>query len=176
MPVRITVQGIYPPKNILVKNGEVILEAIKSALEVSVGDLIEGAMERRTQGWDSAPRFRRDLTVAPTRYSLLVMPAGQDKIKWVRVSGGVPPHFIGVRRAKMLRIRGGRGGYRPHTKPGNVYGGPGSYAGVTAYARAVPHHPGIRPREFERHIVAEEKERVFHILWWAAESAARTLG
>lgn len=166
MPVAIGISGIFPPKNVMNVAGEAVLHAIQAALEGPVEKLLVDSFEKRVQGWSGPPTFKGELTASTRVFSLLVAPKGKGKIKWERVSGGTDGHYIGVRRARALLIRD----YSPHTKPGNVYGGPGSYSS-TGYAKPIVWHPGIKPREFERHIAADTERHIYTILYRAANSA-----
>lgn len=167
--VQVKIIGIFPPKNILVKKGADILDALEDALKGPVADLLEHEMEKRVKGWTDAPRFESKFYALLTRIGLIVMPAGRGKKKWIWATAGTRDHLIVPRRAKLLTIKEG---YDPRTKPGNIYGGPGSYSGDYHLAGAV-RHPGVKPREFERHIVQENTKKIFDILQQAANKAAK---
>ena len=166
MPVQIKIEGIFPEKNVIGKAGDRILDSVKNTLTGTVARRIENAMKERTRGWDQAPTFKSDLTAATNVLSLLVMPAGRGKIKWERVSGGTPPHTITARRAPTLVFQS----YRPSTAPGNVYGR--SHSRYGPYTRKVSvRNKGIKPRNFEEHIVREEEGWVVRTLRAAVEKA-----
>src|SRR5574342_395561 len=153
MAVQIKVEPVFPSDaNFLAKKGEFLLRSLESVVEGDISKQLELAMQRRVSNWRNAPDFKSDFNSLPTRLSLLVTPAGRNKKYWVMVSAGVPAHIITPKKKKFLFIRGGVGGYRAKTRPGNFYGGPGSYGGNSFYTRVVS-HPGIQPRNFEQNVV-----------------------
>jgi hypothetical protein len=140
-------------------------QEVEGTLNGTIRRSLELSFDRRVSGWKNKPGFkstfnRRTRKGALTGFALLVAPAGKNKRLWVFVSGGVPQHTIIPRRRKLLRVRGGIGGYAPLTEPGDRYGGVGGYIeDMTFYARRV-NHPGIKPRSFETYIAKENEALV----------------
>ena len=151
-----------------------ILDRATSALEGvmrgQVSKLLTDQMEKRTAGWQHKPDFSSKFMKQVTQLRLDIMPAGQNKRYWEWNSAGTKPHTISARRKPNLRIRTG---HNPYTKPGNVYGGSGTYSGDVFYTPAVQ-HPGTAPREFEKHIVRESEDDVFLLIAQTIERAIPT--
>jgi hypothetical protein len=141
---------------------DILEREVEGALNGTIRRSIELSFDRRVSGWKNKPFFkstlnRRARKGALTGFALLVAPSGTNKRIWVFVSGGVPRHTIIPRRRKLLRVRGGIGGYAPLTEPGDRYGGVGGYnEGMTFYAKRV-NHPGIKARSFETYIAKENE-------------------
>lgn len=136
------------------------------ALQHQVADILEKAMEKRMKGWSRPPKINRKLEYLAKSIRLDVSPRAGGRWEWLTL--GVKSHFIVPRRAKILRFRAN---YSPRTKPGNIYGGSGKRSGDVIYTGIVTNWPGIKPREFEKHIIEEEEDKIFDILQKAIERA-----
>lgn len=167
MPVNIRFEAILPrrkryPTDLIEK----MEDEVGLALTVPIQLTVVSAMRKRVRGWSTFVQFRgtyrrRQRAGGWTGASLTVSPYGRGRSRWQFVSSGVRGHMIYRRRAIYLTIRGGRGGYRPHTSPGGGYGGPGTYNNAGTYRTIHPvRWPGIQARNFERHIVDEVKASV----------------
>lgn len=173
MPVNIKIKGIFPPKNVMSKKGDAVFVALRNTLKGEVADRVKSAMKRRTENWASAPVMKDSYRELATRLVLTVEPFGRGKSKWVMLSLGVPEHPIGPRRKKFLFIRGGKGGYKPHTTAGGGFGGPGSYGSNNYYTQATFIHPGVKARKFEDFIIKDEEAGIREVLRRAVERATR---
>lgn len=167
MPVNIRFEAILPrrkryPADLIEK----MEDEVGLALIVPIQLTLVSAMRKRVRGWSTFVQFRgayrrRQRAGGWTGASLTVSPYGRGRKQWQFVSSGVRGHMIYRRRAVYLVIRGGRGGYRPHTSPGGGYGGPGTYNSAGTYRTIHPvRWPGIQARNFERHIVDEVRTSV----------------
>ena len=99
--------------------------------------------------WKGKPRFIAKMGDKDGDFVLSVRPAGKDAKKWNWVSRGTKgPYKIRAKNAKTLAFRTG---YKPRTKPGGTFGGPGVASGPWRTPVEVT-HPGIEPRHFEENI------------------------
>lgn len=173
--IQIKIDPVFPSdSNFLAKKGAFLLASLENTVKGDIKDQLKGAMEKRVANWKHKPEIKDTFSSLPTRLSLLLMPAGRNSGKWRMVSGGVPRHFIFPKsiQKKRLFIRGGKGGYSPKTRPGNFYGGSGSYSNNHQWALVVS-HPGIQAREFEKHVVEEETPKVVNKIQAVIDRAAK---
>jgi hypothetical protein len=99
--------------------------------------------------WDHKPKFIAKMGDKGGDFVLSVRPAGREAQKWRWVSRGTKgPYKI---RAKNVPTLAFKTNYKPKTKPGYVFGGPGIATGPWRNPVEVE-HPGIEPRLFEEHI------------------------
>jgi hypothetical protein len=104
---------------------------------------------RITDLWEHKVDFQARKTVRPEGITLYVYPTGPNKKLWLWTSRGTKPHIIKPKAAGYpLQFRTD---YKPRTRPGYRYRGPGKAVGPWVSAYEV-HHPGTKPREFEKHI------------------------
>lgn len=159
-------------------------------LEKQLSDTMRGPVRstlvyeisRRMHGWKQSRRpdvsgqfSRRAYKGNMTGFSLTVGPSGPNKKFWVFVSGGTVPHEISPKRpGGYMTIRGGVGGYRPRTLPGDYYGGPGDYDQASTFkTRNTVNHPGIQAREFEKEIVAKHERAIVVMITQAVQRALK---
>ena len=99
--------------------------------------------------WKHRPKFIAAMGDKGGDFVLSVRPAGKEAQKWRWVSQGTKgPYKIRAKNAKTLAFKTN---YKPKTKPGYVFGGPGVATGDWRTPVEVT-HPGIEPRNFEEHI------------------------
>jgi hypothetical protein len=99
--------------------------------------------------WKHQPEFKVRKVITADGITIYVYPAGQYKDLWLWVSGGTRSHTIMPKTAGYPLAF--RTDYRPRTRPGYKYRGPGESVGPYVKAKVVE-HPGIKPRLFEKHI------------------------
>jgi len=108
------------------------------------------------KNWTAPPRFVSTFTrPRGVMWQLTVDPKGPGTLKWTRVSGGVRGHRIVPRGPWLLRFQHD---YKPHTKPGGKWGGPGSRSGQWVQTPET-RWPGIKAREFSLEI-KKRKEKI----------------
>jgi len=114
-------------------------------------DLI-AQFEKITKSWTHKQVLKSLKTTKPTEISMYVYPTGENAKIWEYVSLGTKgPYPIpkpGNTKAKTLRFREG---YKARTTTSGGYGGPGKATGKTVFRKRVT-HPGIKARNFEKHI------------------------
>jgi hypothetical protein len=99
--------------------------------------------------WKHRPKFIAKMGDKGGDFVLSVRPSGKEAQKWRWVSRGTKgPYPIRAKNAKTLAFRTN---YKPRTKPGGVFGGPGVTTGPWRTPVEVE-HPGIEPRLFEEQI------------------------
>lgn len=99
--------------------------------------------------WKGKPRFIAKMGDKGGSFVLSVRPAGKNAQKWRWVSRGTKgPYTIRAKNATTLAFRTN---YKPKTKPGGIFGGPGVATGPWRTPVEVE-HPGIEPRHFEENI------------------------
>jgi len=119
--------------------------------------------EQVVADWDHKPKFKARKYINPDAIRVTVHPTGKNAQIWKWVTEGTagkgkgPTYPIEPKNAPFLAFQLG---YKPHTQPGGQYGGSGTASGPWVFAQHVD-HPGIRPREFEKHI-AEDNEQWFN--------------
>lgn len=108
------------------------------------------------KNWDAPPTFIGTFSrPRGVSFQLVVDPKGPGTLKWTRVSGGVKGHRIKPRGPWLLNFQPK---YKPHTKPGGKWGGPGSYEGHAQAAEVK--WPGIKPREFSLEIKKDKEKEI----------------
>ncbi len=102
-----------------------------------------------TNGWKHKP----DFVIRRTPYTVSVTVAGPNAKIWRFVNDGTPPHLIrakGGGRRRGANLLTFKTGYQAKTRPNNtVFKGPGVATGGFV-SKKVVHHPGSKPRAFER--------------------------
>lgn len=164
MPTQLKLEPIVPKRKDFPVNLYSNMEKyLSTAMNGVIRQRIEGSLYLRTVLWTHRITFKstfntRASALGLTGVSLVTVPFGTNKRFWVYVSAGVKGHPISPKRKNLLRIRGGVGGYLPHTKPGNYKGGPGKYNdSATFYAKYIRQWPGIEPRDYEKYVVDENR-------------------
>jgi len=162
--LNVKIDPILPPDiNFLSKMGQEIISALEIALDNDIGPKLQQKFRDRTEGWDHQPAFPRNLFKTSDTLVMEIVPENDNKKYWIWNTAGTKSHYITARGKNTgkpsLFIRGGIGGYNPHTKPGNSFGGPGTYDLSSSFWTSIVHHPGIEPRSHEEHI-AEEIEPI----------------
>ena len=118
--------------------------ALKAAAKVT-GKLIERDFKKTTATWEHDVSFDIEVSADP---NVEVSVTTTDKI-YGYVNDGTDPHMIFPKRARALSFQwGGKGSYRPKTRPRVIGSTPGGPTGPQV-ARPYVQHPGTDPREFD---------------------------
>lgn len=175
MPIKIQVEGIFPsrsnyPADIIPK----VMSEMEAALRGPVKQRLVREFEGRAAGWTHKPSFKEtDFHAGSRIMSVTVGPFGNNKRIWIFVSSGVDRHRIPKSGRTRMRIRGGRGGYTPHTNTTGSTGRGSSYnESATFYAYEVD-HPGIKARNFEADIADKSEGFIVGVLALAFSRAVR---
>jgi hypothetical protein len=130
-----------------------IKREVERTIDSKVKPEVLSYFTRITDLWEHEVGFQARKRVTAEFIRLYVYPTGPNKKIWIFVSGGTRgPYPI----PKQPRPRGYplrfRTGYKPKTGRGYRYRGPGKATGPWRSAHQVM-HPGIKAREFEKHII-----------------------
>ena len=143
----------------------VFYNEIEKALDTVVKpDLLE-YFGKVVKAWKNPPVFQARKKIALTTMQVYVYPTGPNAQIWRYVSlgtrGPYPIPKPGNKKAKTLRFQwAGPGSYKPRTTTSGGYNGPGKATGPIVLRKRVM-HPGIKARNFEKHIARWYKTR-FH--------------
>lgn len=137
-------------------NWQPFYDEIAKTLDDTVTPELIAWFDKVTKSWKHKPDFRAKKRITKTEASVYVYPVGENANIWRYVSQGTKgPYPIpkpGNKRAKTLRFQwAGRGSYKARTTPQGGYKGPGKSTGSEMMFKHV-NHPGIKARNFERHI------------------------
>ena len=123
-----------------------------------VGDLIKERFEAVVRDWVNKPKFKTviragrkliaiqiEITNRTARLKDKAQYGGNIGDLWQWINRGVPRHTIKPRFKKHLYYI--KGVYRPKTRPGGLFGGPGTRDGYLIRRRKVV-HPGLKARDF----------------------------
>lgn len=135
-----------------------------------------------TATWEGVkPAFEIDTSITANRYRIYVGPrglSGKGRQKWLWVSEGTKAHDIaagvisGKGKKKALAFPGT---FTAKTIPGVIGSGPGASGGETVVRRIV-HHPGTKPRKFDKVIGKKWRPLVFKRMQSAMKRAAAASG
>lgn len=172
MPVKVTFVVTIPKGNYLDGVYQAWLGGLRQTLKGKVAGLLEQEFKRRTQGWKHNVSFTTKFVNKTTQMYIDVGPDGPNKDIWVFVSGGTKPHWIKPVRAPSLLIKKG---YHSRTDVDDVFGRPAYYAGsIFRMPKGVGvGHPGVVGREFERHIVDKNEEKIARMLYAASDAVLK---
>lgn len=145
-------------------------EIIKAARSASTE--IQKDFDKTVATWRSKPKFEQVLSVDPN-VEILV---GTDNEVYGYVNDGTRPHPIFPRRARALRFRwGGKGSYKPKTRPRIIGSTPGGPSGPIVY-RPYVQHPGSKARLFDEVIQKKWQAAYKRRIEQAMAAAARASG
>lgn len=133
-------------------NFDAMLREVEKTIEARVKPELLVAFNEIVADWEHHVDFRARKLLTAEGISVYVWPTGPNAKFWIWVSGGTKAHTI-VSEAVGVPLRF-RTDYHPKTQPirgGVRYGGPGISIGPWVAKESVE-HPGIKPREFEKHI------------------------
>ena len=110
--------------------------------------------------WDHKPEFEGRKFIRPDKMWVNIFPAGEHKKIWIFVTKGTRKHLIPKhpKTDGTLAFQwGGKGSYKPKTKPPGKFGGPGVVIGGEMHFPKQVKHPGSEGRGFEKIIREDEK-------------------
>ena len=137
---------------------------VKRELERTLDDVVKPHLIQRfnivVMNWRHKPTFKGRKFITTDKIWVNVYPAGDREsvqiYNWV--TKGTKRHPIRARRASRLAFMwGGKGSYKPKTKPRGKIGGPGVVVGGRMHYPQAVMHPGTEARDFENVIRADEK-------------------
>jgi hypothetical protein len=144
--VRIKPIGQFPDVRKLADNARGAFDESFNA----IGQFAENKYEALWANWTHKPKAQ----VRRTKYTVSVDIVGPNAKIFGFVNDGVPPHIIrakggGRRRGKkLLTFKGGK--YSAKTRPNSLqFSGSGTSSGGFV-SKKVVHHPGSKPRNFNR--------------------------
>jgi hypothetical protein len=150
-------------------------EAFKAAIQAAAKEVADEMVldfRETTRPWKHKVKFEEVIAVDPN-VEILV---GTDDEVFGFVNNGTKPHAIFPRKAKALAFQwGGKGSYRPKTKPkviGSTPGGPSGPKVALPYVQ----HPGTDAREFDVTIEKKWKPRFKRLMEAAMSEAAKASG
>lgn len=153
-------------------NFDAMLQEVEKTIEAEVKPQLLSYFTRIVADWEHVVEFRARKRITSEGISVYVWPTGPNAKYWIWVSGGTKAHTI-VPRTVGIPLKF-RTGYRPKTDTGYKYRGPGTSIGPWVSATSVE-HPGIRPREFERHIARFYQPKFRKLMEAALRRGAREL-
>jgi len=113
--------------------------------------------------WDHRPDFKARKFIRADSIWVNVYPTGDKENVMIYgfVTKGTRRHKIKAKNAPALAFMwGGKGSYKPKTKPKGKIGGPGIVVGGTLRRPVEVMHPGSEARDFEG-VIAEDEKRWF---------------
>jgi hypothetical protein len=135
-----------------------IIEAVEAELDDVIKPALISLLEQRVANWKTQVDFEGRKVINQDSISVYVYPTtGKDIFGFV--SKGTKDHDIpsqpkGPRQFLQFPYQGPGQSHIPKTTPGGGYGGPGVKIGPVTRFKQV-HHPGIRPRNIEKHVKDE---------------------
>jgi len=167
MPAAIQVKVIKPQRF----KDAAFKRAIQSAAKAAASEM-EKDFKATVATWSSKPKFEKIVAVDP---NVEVLVGTDDKV-YGYVNDGTRPHLIFPKRAKALSFRwGGKGSYKPKTKPRFIGSLPGGATGPRI-ARPYVQHPGTKAREFDKTIEKKWRSAFKRRMEQAMGKAAKASG
>lgn len=150
-------------------------EAFRAALQAAAKEVSHELVldfRETTRSWKTKPKFEAIVSVEPN-VEILV---GTDDEIYGYVNDGTEPHTIRPKGNYPLRFQwGGKGSYRPKTKPRVIGSTPGGSFGPEVHLPVV-HHPGTKAREFDATIQKKWRKPFMARMQRAMSEAARASG
>lgn len=129
-----------------------MVKELEKTIDNTVKPQLLSYFTRITDLWEHKVAFQARKRITPEGITVYVYPTGLNKMLWIWVSGGTEgPYDIPAEPRPIGFPLRYRKGYKPRTGRGYRYRGPGKATGPWASAHQVS-HPGIKAREFEKHI------------------------
>ena len=168
MAAAIQVKVIKPKKMDQRKFNAVLLKSLADAEKGITKDFTD-----TTNTWKHKPAFEHGHTLNPSKGTAYARTS--DKI-YGYVNEGTRPHRIPTAGNAHLRFKwGGKGSYRPKTRPRRFGSRPGGPSGPVVH-RAWVQHPGTTAREFDKIIAKRWKTLLPRALRNALGKAAKASG
>jgi len=141
--------------------------AVKNELTRTLDEVVKPRLIQRfnvvVMNWDHRPTFKARKFIKVNKIWVDVFPAGdkEDVMIYGFVTKGTRKHPISAKNAPALAFMwGGKGSYKPKTKPRGKIGGPGIVVGGALHRPVEVTHPGSEARDFEG-VIAEDEKRWF---------------
>lgn len=167
MPAAVQIKGIKPARFKDAAFRRVIQKAAQQA-----ADAMQEDFEKTTATWDHKVEFERIIDTDPNVEVLV----GTDDEVYRYVNDGTRPHLIFPKKKKALSFQwGGKGSYRPKTKPSTIGSTPGGPTGPKV-ARAYVQHPGTKARNFDKVIQKKWRSAFRRRMEQAMSDAAKASG
>jgi len=132
-------------------NWQVLYDEIARTMDAEVKPALLAYFKRVTKPWVNAPDFAAQEKVTRQNMSVSVWPTGPNAQIWRYVSKGTKgPYWIVSKNPSKYPLKF-RTGYKPRTNTSGGYRGPGRAFGKIVRPLYVS-HPGIKARNFEKHI------------------------
>lgn len=150
--------------------------AFEAALLRSLEDVEKGILKDftgTTETWTKKPDFEHGHTINPKQATAYVQ---TDNEVYRYVNDGTEPHRIPKAGNARLHFQwGGKGSYKPKTRPQQFGSRPGGPSGPMVN-RAWVRHPGTKAREFDKIIAKRWKSLLPRALRSALGKAAKASG
>jgi len=167
MPAAIQIKVIKPQRF----KDAAFKKAIKDAAKAA-GTEMEKDFQKTVATWSRKPKFEKIVSIDPNVEVLV----GTDNEVYGYVNDGTRPHLIFPKRAKALSFRwGGKGSYKPKTRPRFIGSMPGGPTGPRV-ARPYVQHPGTKAREFDKTIEKKWRSAFKRRMEQAMSAAAKASG
>jgi len=128
------------------------MKEVEKTFDDKVKPELRSYFTRITELWDHPVRFEARKRVTSKSISLYIGPTGTNAKLWTWITLGTKGPYLIPKQPKPpgfpLRFRRD---YKPRTGRGYRYRGPGKAIGPWVSKHQVE-HPGIKAREFEKHI------------------------
>lgn len=125
-----------------------VMKEVEKTFDDKVKPELRSYFTRITKLWDHPVRFEARKKVTSRSISLYVGPTGTNEKFWTWTTKGTRKRDIVPKRKPYLRFRLD---YKPRTRRGYKYRGPGKAIGPWVTVKKVKDHE-TKPREFEKHI------------------------
>jgi len=138
-PMKVKISLLPLPKDMF--NASDIAKRINNALDQS-SRAVKVDYRTTTKTWKTDVKFK---ITTPKEFERLI---ATDSDIYNFVSGGTKPHIIEPKRAQFLRFTwGGKGSYKPATRPEYIGSKKAKVTGKVNYRKRVK-HPGTKARNF----------------------------
>jgi len=132
-------------------NWQAFYDEIARTMDAEVKPALLKYFERVTKSWRHSQTFAAQEKITRDKVSVNVWPTGADAQIWRYVSKGTKgPYWIVSKNPSKYPLKF-RTGYKPRTTTSGGYKGPGRAFGKIVRPLYVS-HPGIKARNFEKHI------------------------
>jgi len=141
-------------------------EIAKTLDETVKPELLE-YFDKVTDSWVNKPDFKSTKSITPSEMTVSVYPTGENAKIWRYVSQGTKGPYPIPKNPLPYHLKfkwGGYGSYKPRTTTSGGYKGPGKVIGGTIHRPKQVSHPGIKARNFEKHIARWYRPRYRQVM------------
>jgi hypothetical protein len=136
--------------------------------------------EKTTATWETEVEFEQEVDYKPNGPTVLV---GTDNEIYGYVNNGTKRHpifagiYTGKSNKKVLAFQwGGKGSYKPKTKPRVIGSGPSSISGAQPWRLPYVDHPGFEGRHFDEEIQKQHEPKFKRAMEKAMSDARKASG